>query len=248
MSFYYDKLPKESQVIIYIPYSRRCIRTWLTEGFGFSTSATWTASSGNEAEINSLNTVIHDIIAANNIWAGSSAQRMVQHNVVNLMQTISSYQNSNGISFTLKLNFLATKSSDNVIEDVNALQCCTLPKKFENKPLNSGDDKNPLGRVIAPMNYDMTSDSCISVNIGRWFRTPQMFLISRVDATFSRQTIKGSGLPLFATANVTFNCYRMVDEEDVKGWFALGGAFTSYQTDFGENQENEGDTNLATAS
>ena len=248
MSFYFEKLPKESQVIIYIPYVRRCITTYLTEGFNFNTSANWSSSSGNETEINSLNTVIRDITAANNIWAGGSAQRLVQHNIVNLMQTISSYQSSGAISFTLKLNFLATRSTDNVLEDVNVLQSCTLPRKFENKPLNSGDDKSPLGRLIAPMNYDMTSDSCVSVNIGRWFRTPQLFLITKVDAMFSKQTIKGTGLPLFATDSVTFQCYRMVDEEDVKGWFALGGAFTEYKTDFGEKkEEGDGSTNLATA-
>ena len=223
MSFFFQQLPKDSQVIIYIPYQRRVIKSWLTEdGFNFNTSATW-----NDPQINSsakqINDVIHDFYAANNIWLANSTKR-VQHDFVALLQSVSSYQNSGKLGFSLNLTFLATRTTDNVIDEVNALQCCTLPAKFENKPQNSDKDKFPLGRVIAPMNYTMTEDTCISVNIGRWFRTPQVWLISSVNAKFSKETIKGTGLPLYATASVTFEAYRMMDAEDVKGWFALTGA------------------------
>lgn len=244
MSFFFQKLPKESQVIIYIPYQRRAIKTWLTESFNFSTSATW-----NDPQVNSsakqINDVVHDFYAANNIWLADKPKR-VQHDFVALLQSVSSYQNSGKIGFSLNLTFLATRSTDNVIDEVNALQSCTLPAKFENKPQNSDKDKFPLGRVIAPMNYTMTEDTCISVNIGKWFRTPQVFLISRVDARFSKEVIKKTGLPLYATANVSFEAYRMMDAGDVRGWFATTQGFKTDEKSIYYSEENEGSGEAST--
>ena len=241
---YINNLPKASRVMIQIPYNRarqkQVIEGWLSDSFSLNTSASWSdPTRNNSTMVNSTNEVMTDLFKANALFAGGNTQ--VQRQVVSLMETIASYQASGLIGFSLRLNFLAVRSTDNVLDDINALQSCTLPAKFENKPANTGDNKNTaiMGRIIAPMYYTMTNSTCIAVNIGRWFHTPQVLLIKSVNATFSKETVRGSGLPLYATADISFQAYRRLDADDVAEWFTLTG--TAQNSEGDEQQTSPAD-------
>lgn len=136
---------------------------------------------------------------------------MINRQFKTIQSTIATWTHSEKFIFTLNFRFYAFAKEDDVRVPVRRFLECVYPV-FE--------DKVP-GMVRAPNEYDFTPKTCLSVRVGRWFKTPPLFIVKRATWDFSKETITG-GNPLYVEGSVTFEAYRMLSAEEVSGFLITG--------------------------
>jgi hypothetical protein len=139
--------------------------------------------------------------------AGASGNGMINRQFKTIQSTIATWANSDKFVFSLQLRFYATERTIDVRQNVRKFLECTYPLFESDVP----------GMVHAPNNYDFTPNTCISVQIGKWFKTQPLFLIKNTRWAFSKETITG-GNPLYAEGSVQFMSYRMLSAKEVSNF------------------------------
>ena len=129
-----------------------------------------------------------------------------------LYSTIATWKGCDKLRFRLALRFYALKKEDDVRKPVKRFLQCVYPSF----------NLNSLGIINAPNEYDMKPDKCISIKIGKWFKTPPLFLVIGSSFRFSKETIS-SGLPLYAEGSADFEAYIMLSSEIINGFLTTGG-------------------------
>lgn len=136
---------------------------------------------------------------------------MINRQFKTIQSTIATWTHSEKFIFTLNFRFYAFAKEDDVRVPVRRFLECVYPVFETEVP----------GLVRAPNEYDFTMKSCLSVRIGKWFRTPPLFIVKNTRWDMSKETITG-GNPLFAEGTVTFEAYRMLSAEEVSGFLISG--------------------------
>lgn len=137
-----------------------------------------------------------------------------------IITTLSTYSGTDKLRLTIPLLFVATRESDNILESIKQLTLATYPKQFKG------------GLISAPNNYALTAYSTrlnqqrglgiadvpsaggISLSIGYWFKSKQVFLIKNFTSKISKATME-SGFPLYAEVSVELESYRVLFADEV---------------------------------
>lgn len=132
----------------------------------------------------------------------------VQGQVRTVQSTIANWTGSDKFKLPLVLDFVAYREDIDVRKQVKDLLTCVYPII----------PNDALFWMTAPNKYDTTQDSLISVNIGRWFATPPIFLMDSCTFNFSREVLP-NGKPLFARGSVNLVAYRLFGADVINSFF-----------------------------
>ena len=86
------------------------------------------------------------------------------------------------------------------------------------------------GMLEAPLGYGLTmqgedgfmtpnKNSTLNLRIGKWLNAYNLLVDSLGTPTFSRQTMQGTGLPLYIKCNITLRPYKMITYKEFLEWF-----------------------------
>lgn len=189
------------------------VTSWLSEDQSFAFGNKF------DAPFESFGSSISDIAnklsgAIGAISEADVGQAAAQVRVQNVLQTILLWTGSDRMAFSLKLIFVAVNPNDDVRQMVRPFIRAT-------NPTYSGFV------VTAPNNYNATgmiAQGAASIQIGSWFRSPPIFVVKSFNPTYSRTAITGLGSPLYCTADVQFEAYRMLSADEVENLFSISGA------------------------
>lgn len=188
----------------------------VSQDFSFNTSANWGALNQDHNAKNYISKLIEGWKGLMNRWEGTAfSQGILQW----AGETVSKWDGTSPISFSIPLIFVATRPDDNVLLNVVLLQKGIFPT-FESP-------SNPLvSSMIAPNGYSVgdinNTQGRYGIQIGQWFKTPQFFIITGVDFTISKEVIR-SGRPLYAMGTVAFQSSRIMSYDEVSQMFLLSG-------------------------
>lgn len=167
------------------------------------------------------------IIAADNVnrgleqmanILGVSADKIPNINLRNISATISNWVSSEKPTFNISFMLIATRATHDVRADYRRLLDTVYP-------VFTGIGAGTTLRT--PLNYEATLGSkgeikvrnTIAVSLGRWFRATGQ-VMKTVTATFSNE-VTSSGNPLYAKVDCTFEPYRMISNEEAKGYINI---------------------------
>jgi hypothetical protein len=130
---------------------------------------------------------------------------------VSKIQTILDWTGTGPFEFELPVVFIATRPEDDVRTKVNAVMDRVFP------------EEGSIGTYTAPGGYTPNRgtgapSSVCGVQIGKWFRSVGMLLVSSASFTYSKETIS-SGNPLYADGTIGFTTYRDITAKDFRGFF-----------------------------
>lgn len=192
------------------------IIAYTTQDLSFSLSAQWSGRNPN-SYMNLANTMEQLGTELYNRVAGKRFGEITTGMTLDVAGSLLNYQGTENFGFTLPLYFIATKPDDDVRQRVGYLAEGVCPI--------FGKGGGGLGRIYSPNNYKKGSNvndisGAVSIRIGKWFRTPKIFVIDNIDPNFSQVTIP-SGLPLYAQVSVKFRSARILSITEVKTMFGL---------------------------
>lgn len=217
MKFFADILRKNeaAKVIIGLPVdggkSRESVTGFIREDFVVEGQAVY-SEPGMEAA-SSLYSELNAAMGQVGALSGSMGVGVTNRQIKTIQSTISTWTNTEKFTFSLRLLFFATDKTVDVRKYVTKFLSCTNPIFDEEYP----------GMVIAPNRYDFTDKTCVAVKIGKWFKTPPLFLVNSTRWQFSQATIPG-GNPLFVEGSLQFRAYRMLSAAEISGF--MSGSFT----------------------
>jgi hypothetical protein len=134
----------------------------------------------------------------------------------NVLQSISQWQGSNRISFNLPLVFLATKTTDDVLAPILALNRFGLA--------NFDPGANTLF-TYAPRRFAGSATEAVGAmgfKYGKWFQTPRVFVVRSYTPILSKLSMMGSDgreRPLMAAAQLGIEAYRIISGKEFNEWF-----------------------------
>lgn len=135
-----------------------------------------------------------------------------------LLHTVSTWSGSSKPTFPISLLFLRVKRSDNISLQIQSLYKTVLPTKNIKLPIVGN---TTLTTIRAPLGYFPTSehsaDGTLSIQIGKWF-TAHDLVARSVEATFSKE-ISTDGFPLYATATIVLEPFRMITYDEFQAYF-----------------------------
>jgi hypothetical protein len=189
---------------------------YTTQDFGFSVSAQWSGREPN-AFLNLANTIERSGVEGMNRLFGKKWGEMTTGMTLDVAGSLLNYQGTEPLGFVLNLHFIAIKSKDDVREKLGILNEGVSP--------TFGKGVGGLQRVYAPNAFKKGSsidsiDGAVSVEIGQWFRTKQIFVITNMDFSISKETLP-NGRPLYAKGTVSFKCARIMSADEIKSMFHL---------------------------
>jgi len=194
------------------PGVRESITAYISEEFMVGGNAMY-SQPGDEA-FGGLGRLGSDAINTIGAFAGGAfGKSFVNRQVRTVWSTISTWTGTDKFMFTLTLRFYAMQKGDDVRVPVRRFLECVNP---------IFDTKIPF-MMQAPNAYDFTGNTCIAVKIGKWFKTPPLFLITDTNWRFSKETVTG-GNPLYAEGTAKFQSFRQLSAEEVSKF--LTGSFT----------------------
>jgi hypothetical protein len=139
-----------------------------------------------------------------------------QANVVNARQTVQIWTNTDDTSFSVSMLFLAIREGEDVVEEIMKLLRYVYPQWSA----NGKEIKAPNEYTVTSAKgsrFGVTAKGTVSISVGQMFFAPQQ-IITSVSYEFSQRVLP-NGRPMWATAQVTFRPFRVVDYKDVKGYF-----------------------------
>ena len=130
-------------------------------------------------------------------------------------QSVATYSATEKPTFNVSLLFVATRSDDDVRKKVAALYDMVMPSF-------AGFGFDDL--VRAPLNYapgdNKGATGTIAVQVGSWFQALDQ-IMTNVTFTFSKESIP-NGSPLYAHGSISFEPYRVISAEELRGYMLLG--------------------------
>lgn len=192
------------------------IVAYTTQEFGFSGSAHWSGRDPN-SYMEKANQAEKIGVETYNRTLGRFFGEATTGMTTDIAGSLLNYQGTDNVGFTLDMYFVAMRAGDDVRTNLGILGEGIFPE--------FGEGVGGLQRVYAPNAFKKganinTVDGAISVEIGRWFRTPQIFVMTSMNFNLSKETIP-SGSPLFAHGNVQFQCARVMSATEVKKMFYM---------------------------
>lgn len=189
---------------------------YTTQDFGFTASAQWSGRNPtNYMDMaNKLESTGKEIY---NRTLGHKFGELATGMTQDVAGSLLNYQGTDDFGFILSMHFIAVKPEDDVRATLGILNEGLFP--------TFGEGVGGLQRIYAPNAFKKGSsidsiDGAVSVEIGQWFRTKKIFVISNIDFSVSKETIFG-GKPLYAKGSVSFRSARVLSIDDVKSMFRL---------------------------
>lgn len=195
------------------------IVAYTTQDFGFSAAAQWSGRNPN-AYMNMANAMESGGKELYNRTLGRKYGEMATGMTLDIAGSLLNYQGTEPFGFTLNLYFIAIKADDDVRERIGYLSEGLFPSFPDVAGVKNF-------RLEAPNKYKRGASisevsGAVSIRIGKWFETLQIFVINNLDFNISKETIP-SGLPLYANGSVSFKASRILSIREVKSMFKLGG-------------------------
>lgn len=220
MQFLVDilKQNENAKIIIGLPQvgggeTRESIVAYAVENFNISGTPIYNTPGQEASSIQSgWSAGYNEIGAAVGSWNKQTGGAIPNIQLKTLHSTISTWMNTEKLKFTLSLRFYALQPSDDVRIPIRRFIHCAYPIFSTSVP----------ALIYAPNNYDFTEKNCLAVKIGKWFKTPPLFLLNDFRFTISKETIPG-GNPLYAEGTASFESYRMLSADEVASF--LTGSF-----------------------
>lgn len=219
MELFLDSLRKNENAKVIIgfpklgsPGVRESVTAYVTEETKLGGGARY-SQPGDEA-FGGLNRMASD--AMNDLGAlagGVLGKSFVNRQVRTVWSTIATWTGTDKFTFVLTFRFYAMQRGDDVRVPVRRFLEC----------INPIFDTEYPAMMQAPNAYDFTANTCLAVKIGKWFKTPPLFIILDTNWQFSKETIKG-GNPLYAEGSARFQSFRQLSAEEISKF--LTGSFT----------------------
>lgn len=212
MNFLVDILRQNenAKIIIGLPKigggePRESIVAYATDNFNFSGTPIYNTPG---VEASTLQTqwsaAYNELMSAAGAWSQQTGKSFPNLQIKTLHSTISTWMYTDKLKFTLNLKFFALQPSDDVRIPVRRLVHCAYPIFSESVP----------AILFAPNGYDFTEKNCLAIKIGKWFKTPPLFLLTDFRFSFSKETIT-NGTPLYAEGSASFESYRILSADEV---------------------------------
>jgi hypothetical protein len=181
----------------------------LVEGdFGFGMSSNF--SSEDQVGANPLTAGYNAI--ANTIGAGT------QSVIANVRQTVSQWTGSVRPTFQIPLTVVQYDTS---VKPLDMAKDFFSGVAFEYGA--GGILQAPNGYKVTKLDSNFGADSFAgtwTIQMGKWFRATTLVLVD-VQAQFSKEIVRSSGQPLWATFNLSFTPAKLPDQKEVASWFLL---------------------------
>lgn len=194
------------------PGVRESVTAYVTEETTIGGNVTY-AQPGDEAFGGITRGANEALNAVGALAGGVIGAGFINRQVRTLWSTIATWTSTEKFNFALTLRFYALEKTNDVRVPVRRFLECINPIFDEEVP----------AMMQAPNAYNYTADTCISVKIGKWFKSPPLFLVTRVNFRISKETITG-GNPLYAEGTVNFQSFRQLSAKEVSA--LLTGSFT----------------------
>lgn len=208
MALLIDSLNPEAKIIIN-GFLGGAVEGFLSQDFHITGAADYQTPEGSAAQQKFSDTV-NSIKKTVNRFGGNSVQTQLK----NIHGTILDWQGTQNFQMTLPFLFVATRRAADVRTQVKIMMAALYPE------IEGG---NFFGKLVAPNRYVSgkagTADGAVSIHIGKWFKTEQVFLINGCDFTFSKETMEDTGYPLWAQGSASFISYRLLGTKEVQGYF-----------------------------
>lgn len=211
----------DATVIIVIP-GYGSIVSWIEEGLSFSGGNEYSEPLSGAAQKTFSETVSTGISISNSLLNKNIAQVQLK----NIDQTIYSWTGSIRPSFTLPLTFVSTDDRYDCRPQIAVLLQCVYPSG--QTLLKIPGTSKSLKVMRAPLSYSASRNSAqgtVTLKIGSWFSAPNL-IVRKVDSIkFSKEIIKPDGeligRPLYATASITLEPYRMPLASQMAGYMGV---------------------------
>lgn len=148
------------------------------------------------------------------IMAGIQQFTGTQKTFKSIQETILYWRGSDPLSFDFSTILIASKTSDNLLSQIQPLIEMTNPD-FDPTDKLTVSIKAPLG--YAP-NLDSGAEGKVGIQIGRWFETPRVFVLTSAIPTISKAKLQ-DGKPLYITLRLSFKAFRMLAKSEVSSYF-----------------------------
>lgn len=202
MQFYYDKIPETLKVNIQSNYFG-VITSFLAGDIGIGGTARFSSPfSGMDSSM--------DLVNKTFFQAGAFASDKLETSLraKTLMSTYQDWESSSPFSIRIPLVLFAMRANEDIRVTIRTLVKSVFP-------VQTTDSLS----MRAPMEHTILGQNAISVWIGKWFRTPNVFILQNVNFLPSKE-VNQNGLPIFATGEIQMEAYRQVFADDIEGWLS----------------------------
>ena len=203
------------------------IKGFLAGDVNFDGNATW-ASDRESGKSHPYNEKMSDMFQAviklaqyympnamSDMIGSMGSDRTVQH----VLDSISHYKGTQPFRLNLSLLFIALNEGYDVREPIRQLNACVYPSIQTRMTLRA-----PLGYIPGRMRSQLTNHlenvpGALAIQIGRWFKTPYVFVCDNFTAQVSRELIAGTQTPLLARVNVALRAAGMLSSQEINQFF-----------------------------
>lgn len=131
--------------------------------------------------------------------------------------SLSVWSSSSKPVFNIQMLIIATKPTDNVLNDVKKLLATVYPT-FSGDGLKAVINP-PLGYTAAAAGASRGQANTLTIQVGKWFRAPFQIMKS-VEHTFSQEVIE-NGSPLYATVSFSFEPTTAISAQEAQEYISL---------------------------
>ena len=187
---------------------RTSVESFIKENFNISVSNEWDGANETDSQ-SKLAAIINKTLA---IARRSSNVGFSDIRILHPIQTIRTWRGSSLPVFNIPLTFLSLTENSNPLEDAKKLLRTVTPRfRAANFVLEA-----PLG--YAPkFKGKGTALGTVTLEIGEWFRAPDLIILD-VNINFDSAVIE-SGVPIMVEAAVQLSPFRLVDQNEILGYF-----------------------------
>lgn len=199
--------------------SRWAVKGFLTSPISLPMSSTFSDQRDNP----SLGWLNSKMSAATELANRSNLVDLTQARVQNIAGSMVSWTDSSKLAMTLELLFVKLSEDDKILDNLKKFYDGVLPE-FDSPQGGSGISNFKPSLVKAPGGYVLGDaaqpEGVVTLKIGRWLKMVNILVMTNFNPTFSRE-VTPSGSPLYATASVSLQSYRLISAEEMKSFFTV---------------------------
>lgn len=148
-----------------------------------------------------------------NMLSVAKGGNLTQINLIAQKLTTATWKGGQRPAFSVGLVLINFDDGKDIQDDIDQLLSCVLPTSLGFSIFGS---QFGLG-YKAPLGYDASDKTTISVRIGNWFNAHGL-LATNVNISYS-ETLGDNGKPLFCTVSLSLETWKLPYADEVKGWF-----------------------------